>query len=206
MRTLKQHVERTLWGRNWGFMSTISIILPALPMTHFGSRTSSFSLAIRWDHNPSRSKRQTYDSLWAKTTQASCSQNLLKNISLLYLAVLGLSYGTWDFPSSLDHVGSSSLIRNRVQSPCIWAYHSSVLAWKIPWTGEPGGLQSVGSQRVGQSWAAEHSQLSRHTHTHHRVVKEGRKRRNVCTGIFKTDNQKDLWYSTGNFTQYSLIT
>ena len=30
------------------------------------------------------------------------------------------------------------------------ATHSSVLAWSIPWTEEPGGLQSVGSQRVGQ--------------------------------------------------------
>ena len=28
-------------------------------------------------------------------------------------------------------------------------YHSSVLAWRIPWTVEPGGLQSMGSQRVG---------------------------------------------------------
>ena len=26
--------------------------------------------------------------------------------------------------------------------------HSSILAWKIPWTEEPGGLQSMGSQRV----------------------------------------------------------
>ena len=29
------------------------------------------------------------------------------------------------------------------------ANHSSVLAWKIPWTEEPGGLQSMGSNRVG---------------------------------------------------------
>ena len=28
-----------------------------------------------------------------------------------------------------------------------------VLAWKIPWTEEPGGLQSMGSQRVGHDWA-----------------------------------------------------
>ena len=28
------------------------------------------------------------------------------------------------------------------------ATHSSILAWKIPWTEEPGGLQSVGLQRV----------------------------------------------------------
>ena len=29
------------------------------------------------------------------------------------------------------------------------AIHSSILAWKIPWTEEPGRLQSMGSQRVG---------------------------------------------------------
>ena len=29
------------------------------------------------------------------------------------------------------------------------APHSSTLAWKIPWTEEPGRLQSMGSQRVG---------------------------------------------------------
>ena len=29
------------------------------------------------------------------------------------------------------------------------AIHSSTLAWKIPWMEEPGGLQSMGSQRVG---------------------------------------------------------
>ena len=28
------------------------------------------------------------------------------------------------------------------------ASHSSILAWRIPWTEEPGGLQSMGSQRV----------------------------------------------------------
>ena len=28
------------------------------------------------------------------------------------------------------------------------ATHSSILAWRIPWTGEPDGLQSMGSQRV----------------------------------------------------------
>ena len=33
------------------------------------------------------------------------------------------------------------------------APHSSTLAWKIPWTEEPGGLQSMGSLRVGHNWA-----------------------------------------------------
>ena len=35
------------------------------------------------------------------------------------------------------------------------ATQSSILAWKIPWTEEPGGLQSMGSQRVEQDLAAE---------------------------------------------------
>ena len=29
------------------------------------------------------------------------------------------------------------------------AVHLSILAWRIPWTEEPGGLQSIGSQRLG---------------------------------------------------------
>ena len=34
--------------------------------------------------------------------------------------------------------------------------YSSILVWKIPWTEEPGGLQSMGSQRVGDN-RAQHS-------------------------------------------------
>ena len=33
------------------------------------------------------------------------------------------------------------------------ATHSNILAWRIPWTEEPGRLQSMGSQRVGHDWA-----------------------------------------------------
>ena len=33
------------------------------------------------------------------------------------------------------------------------ATHPSTLAWKIPWTEEPGGLPSMGSHRVGQDWS-----------------------------------------------------
>ena len=31
------------------------------------------------------------------------------------------------------------------------ANHSSILAWRIPWTEEPSGLQSMGTERVGDS-------------------------------------------------------
>ena len=39
------------------------------------------------------------------------------------------------------------------------ATHSSILDWKIPWTEEPGGLQSKGSQRVGHIWVTKHTTI-----------------------------------------------
>ena len=51
------------------------------------------------------------------------------------------------------------------------ANHFSVLAWEIPWTEEPGGLQSMGSQRVG--WDLVHARA--HTHTHTRAHREREK-------------------------------
>ena len=44
--------------------------------------------------------------------------------------------------------------------------HSSILAWEIPWTEEPGGLQSMGSQRGRHDWMTEHS----HMHPHINLV------------------------------------
>ena len=71
------------------------------------------------------------------------------------------------------------------------APHSSTLAWRIPWTVEPGGLQSMGSQRVGCDWATnthvrikenhawtnEDTMFWSETHGHLRPEKKGRK---VC--------------------------
>ena len=45
------------------------------------------------------------------------------------------------------------------------APHSSTLVWRIPWTEEPGGLQSMGSLRVGHDWATS---LLRFTFMHWR--------------------------------------
>ena len=49
----------------------------------------------------------------------------------------------------------STYISEKAMAP-----HSSTLAWKIPWTEEPGKLQSMGSRRVGYDWATSLS-LSR---------------------------------------------
>ena len=43
------------------------------------------------------------------------------------------------------------------------ATHSSTLAWKIPWTEEPGGLQSMGRKELG---TADCVCVTEHTHTH----------------------------------------
>ena len=40
----------------------------------------------------------------------------------------------------------------------------NILAWRIPWTGEPGGLQSIGSQRVRHDWATNTSIFTFHTY------------------------------------------
>ena len=55
----------------------------------------------------------------------------------------------------------AQMVKNQpaMQETQIWslekgmATHSSTLAWRIPWTKEPGGLQSMGSQRIGHYWA-----------------------------------------------------
>ena len=42
------------------------------------------------------------------------------------------------------------------------ATHSSILAWEIPWTEEPGLLQSIGFQRVRRNWATKQQQSEWH--------------------------------------------
>ena len=44
---------------------------------------------------------------------------------------------------SIQSLGWEDTLEKRV------ATHSNILAWRIPWTEEPGGLQSMGSQRPG---------------------------------------------------------
>ena len=56
----------------------------------------------------------------------------------------GLSCGKWDFWFSL---GASLGWEDPLEKGM--ATHSSILAWRIPWTEEPGGLESMGLQRVG---------------------------------------------------------
>ena len=65
---------------------------------------------------------------------------------------------TRDFPGDSVVKNPSTNAEIRVQSlgqedplEKEMATHSSILAWEIPWAEEPGGLQSMGSQRVGHN-------------------------------------------------------
>ena len=51
------------------------------------------------------------------------------------------------------------------------ATHSSILAWRIAWTEEPGRLQFTGSQRVGHNWAASLTYLLTYPITRVSIVK-----------------------------------
>ena len=55
------------------------------------------------------------------------------------------------------------------------ATHSSILAWRIPWTEEPGGLQSMGSQTVRYKWATFTPHFTPHLtlQKHQSVLKKG---------------------------------
>ena len=50
------------------------------------------------------------------------------------------------------------------------AIHSSILAWKIPWTEEPGVLQYMGSQRVGHDLATKSNHLEEDMATHFSIL------------------------------------
>ena len=61
----------------------------------------------------------------------------------------GFSY-LYDRRNSPANGGDASLIPGSKRTlEKEMATHSSFLAWEVPWTEEPGGLQSMGSQRVG---------------------------------------------------------
>ena len=78
---------------------------------------------------------------------------MLTNLHLLIKSSKGFP-GAQMVKNPLCNAGNPSLIPGLGRSPeKEMANHSSILAWRILWTEKPGGLQSMGSQRVGHKWA-----------------------------------------------------
>ena len=80
-------------------------------------------------------------SFWYKPTQVSTTYRWRWDSLAQMVKHLSTMLETW-----VQSLGREDLEKEM-------ATHSSVLAWKIPWTEEPGRLQSLGWQRVGHDWA-----------------------------------------------------
>ena len=102
-----------------------------------------------------------------------CSEFFVYYITLLYLLVRYLGFyiysSTEGFPGGSDDKESACNTRDvdstprSVRSPGEGGsyYNSSIFAWRIPWTEEPGGLQYMGLQRVGHDYTfADNLQFS----------------------------------------------
>ena len=70
-----------------------------------------------------------------------------------------------DFPGSSDSTMQEIWVQSLDWEDLLekeMATHSSILAWRIPWMEEPGGLQSLGLQRVGHDLV---TLATKHTHS-----------------------------------------
>ena len=81
----------------------------------------------------------------------------LEDSAVLHRVILKECLVSMGFPAGLDSKESACNVGDLGSIPGQedplekgMATHSSVLAWRIPWTEEPGGLQSMGLQRVRQ--------------------------------------------------------
>ena len=83
-----------------------------------------------------------------------------------WVALHGVAHGFIELDKAVVHVRASLVAQRLKRLPARWetqvrslsweaslekemATHSSILAWRIPWREEPGGLLSLGSRRVG---------------------------------------------------------
>ena len=85
---------------------------------------------------------------WTAAHQASLSFTISHSL-LKLMSIDSMTVGT-DSKESACNSGDLGSIPGLGKSPGEgMATQSSILAWRIPWTEEPGGLQSIDSQRVG---------------------------------------------------------
>jgi len=93
-------------------------------------------------------------------------QDLLQCIMIFFYEILVTSYLINGLPRWLSDIEPACQCRRhrrwrlvpwvgKIPWKRAWTHtrtHSCILAWRIPWTEETGGLQSMGSQRVGHHW------------------------------------------------------
>ena len=100
------------------------------------SSSSSSSSRIDW-----------LDLLAFQGTLKSFSNTTVQKCSAFFMVQLSHPYVTWKIITLMIWTFVSKVTEKAI------ATHSSTLAWKMPWTKEPGRLESMGSQRVRHAWA-----------------------------------------------------
>ena len=121
---------------------------------HQGVSDHQLNLKTDWKETSYKTHTHTQNSDFGSAE--TCFASRLKAVFRKLMRMLGntafLPCGS--VVKNLPHAGDVGLI------PGLWRSlekgmipHSSILAWEIPWTEEPGVLQSMGSQRVGHGWA-----------------------------------------------------
>ena len=111
----------------------------------------------KWDLNPRQlqEKHQYFSTKLVHPSFMKIWKSFLCYTIINYLSHLEEEY--WGFPGSSEgeesacNIGDLGSIPGSGRSPEEGNGNSSSLAWEIPWTEEPGGLQSLGSQRVGHN-------------------------------------------------------
>ena len=77
------------------------------------------------------------------------------------------------------------------------ATHSSILAWKIPWTEETGKLQSMGSQRVGHDWVTSLSLC--YTRVYKTKFSYYYENNWIFVGMWDSNNATCTWMKSSSF-------
>ena len=89
------------------------------------------------------------------------SRTQLKQLSssiILYYIIRGFPSGSVAKNLSMQETGVQTLgLEDSLEKEM--AAHSSILAWKVPWTEGPGGLQSTGSHRIRYDWATVYTHI-----------------------------------------------
>ena len=97
-----------------------------------------------------------FATLWTVASQAPLALGILQARILEWVALASSRWSSlprdWIHISYIFSIDRQFIYHQHHLAEKAMATHSSTLAWKIPWTEEPGRLQSMGLQRVGHDW------------------------------------------------------
>jgi len=143
-----------LWSLNWMFCMVVPniIMIAGVYWVLCQHSSMSFTCNLLNPHKTCEAAAVIFPILWVRTgegngtpLQYSCLENPMDG-GAWWAAVHGVSKSRTRLSDFTCTFHFHALEKEM-------ATHSSVLAWRIPWMGEPGGLPSMGSHRVGHDWS-----------------------------------------------------